>query len=410
MPVNWPTFINTVASKLESQTIQNLDEMGTFMAQQYFTAVANSQTPFSNKHIPGQQTILNDAFKRGFKMLGDSTSPTYEQKMVDPMYADLTEPLQDTQSYDANAQLIKWLVATKSKNFLSFDFGKVDAKITEADMIKVLADRILFAMDGEDSKKYLDWINRLNTGSNSLWAVKVKSTVLNLIKLKQKPTGTYNKQVFQSFANKQDQKTSPFITPELIAKYTYDAKIDGDINSDLLKVESLIPEVEQADESTRIQNKLNIVKSEEKDWKDVLTKWTQSEIDSANANKDEKAGADTDPFEVLAKGVLDYWKSTATQPFAQTPSIFPATIPAPGTYVPLTYGSQTRLADFLRRAWNTGKKYEKPEEKHVAANLVATAVAYALQDHLLHLKFIYNGQIYYGVGTAPMIGFVPFVI
>jgi hypothetical protein len=84
-------------------------------------------------------------------------------------------------------------------------------------------------------------------------------------------------------------------------------------------------------------------------------------------------------------------------------------IPTPGTYVPIYYGSQKKLAANLKRALNTGKYFEYPQTIQPATKSVATAIAVAFATHLLELKFIYTGQIYVGVSTAPMIGFVPVV-
>jgi hypothetical protein len=101
--------------------------------------------------------------------------------------------------------------------------------------------------------------------------------------------------------------------------------------------------------------------------------------------------------------------STATKPFQPGPPIPPCMIPTPGTYMPVYYGSQKKLAANIKRALNSGKYFEYPPTIQPATKVVASALAVAFSLHLLELKFIYMGQIYVGVSTAPMIGFVPVV-
>ena len=114
-------------------------------------------------------------------------------------------------------------------------------------------------------------------------------------------------------------------------------------------------------------------------------------------------------YDKIAKAVIDYWMSTATKPFQPGPPIPPCMIPTPGTYIPVYYGSQKRLAANLKRALNSGKYFEYPATIQPATKVVASALAVAFATHLIELKFIYMGQIYVGVSTAPMVGFVPVV-
>ena len=120
-------------------------------------------------------------------------------------------------------------------------------------------------------------------------------------------------------------------------------------------------------------------------------------------------GAD-DAYCVMSKCILDYWKSTAAQPFAKSPPILPCLIPDPGSYIPIYYGDEAKLGADLRRAWNTGKRFKLEPNLQTATRAVATAVAVSCARHLLDLKFIYMGKIPVGTGTAPMIGFSPLAL
>jgi hypothetical protein len=113
----------------------------------------------------------------------------------------------------------------------------------------------------------------------------------------------------------------------------------------------------------------------------------------------------------MAKGVLDYWKSCAQKPLSKEPAAPPCVISLPqgGLYVPIYYGSQTMLGNNMRRAFNTGKRFNEPFEKPIASKLVASALAYSFGMHLLELKFIYRGGIPGPNGPVPMIGFIPLV-
>jgi hypothetical protein len=113
----------------------------------------------------------------------------------------------------------------------------------------------------------------------------------------------------------------------------------------------------------------------------------------------------------MAKGVLDYWKSCAQKPLSNEPGAPPCLFSPPqgGLYVPIYYGSQTMLGSNIKRAFNTGKRFNQPYEKQIAAKIVASALAFSFAMHLLELKFIYRGGIPGPNGPIPMIGFIPLV-
>ena len=118
-----------------------------------------------------------------------------------------------------------------------------------------------------------------------------------------------------------------------------------------------------------------------------------------------------DPYMMMARVTIAYWYACIVKPFKPTPSAPPALIPAPltGIYIPIYYGSANRLANNLRRAWNTGKSFATPGTQAPASNATATAVAGAYALHLLEFKLLYLGGIPTPAGPVPMVGFVPIV-
>ena len=134
-----------------------------------------------------------------------------------------------------------------------------------------------------------------------------------------------------------------------------------------------------------------------------------NQIAEDNKKAGNPCGAD-DAYCVMSKCILDYWKSTAAQPFAKTPPILPCLIPDPGSYIPVYYGDEAKLGADLRRAWNTGKRFKMEPTLQTATKAVATAVAVSCAKHLLDLKFIYMGKIPVGTSTVPMIGFSPLAL
>ena len=134
-----------------------------------------------------------------------------------------------------------------------------------------------------------------------------------------------------------------------------------------------------------------------------------NQIAEDNKKAGNVCGAD-DAYCVMSKCILDYWKSTAVQPFATSPPILPCLIPDPGNYIPIYYGDEAKLGADLRRAWNTGKRFKLEPTLKTATKAVATAVAVSCAKHLKELKFIYNGKIPTPGGPVPMIGFSPLAL
>ena len=122
-------------------------------------------------------------------------------------------------------------------------------------------------------------------------------------------------------------------------------------------------------------------------------------------------GFSGDPYMMMARVTIAYWYACIVKPFGPTPSAPPALISPPltGIYIPIYYGSANRLANNLRRAWNTGKSFSKLPATQPPAMAVSTAVAGAYALHLLEFKLLYLGGIPTPVGPVPMVGFVPIV-
>jgi hypothetical protein len=156
-------------------------------------------------------------------------------------------------------------------------------------------------------------------------------------------------------------------------------------------------------------NKINQYSVEEERYRELKIRWINEIAEAARKNEDPDKPEDA--YNVMAKGVIDYWKSCAQKPLTNEPGAPPCVFSPPqgGLYVPIYYGSQTMLGNNIKRAFNTGKRFTKPYEKKIAAKMVASALAYSFSMHLLELKFIYRGGIPGPNGPIPMIGFIPLV-
>ncbi len=309
-------------------------------------------------------------------------------------------------------------------------------KLKEDEIIQLLADRVYTQYD--DTEEFRLWLKRLKYGVNSNLGEKVAKVVLSWIdnnenynksleeaknksnspKTKTPPKEplvlkkkvlTYNKHKFQSSYS--DDKSLPTFVDELniIAKFTYYPPKDriSKKQHDTLLIIGVLgfnPVVKHENDS--VFSKINR-------WKIERDRWNNDRIDCINKiadsyKKEADKGSD-EAYDKIAKAVIDYWMSTLTKPFQPGPPIPPCMIPTPGTYIPVYYGSQKRLAANIKRALNSGKYFEYPPTIQPATKTVATALAVAFSLHLLELKFIYSGQIFVGTSTAPMIGFVPLV-
>ncbi len=144
-------------------------------------------------------------------------------------------------------------------------------------------------------------------------------------------------------------------------------------------------------------------------FRDLKQRYIQELADKEKKNSE--SDNQNDPYYIMATGVLAYWASTLQQPFTPTPPVPPCllTLPLGGFFIPIYYGSRKRLADYLKRAFNSGKKFKTIPERQIGARVVASALAFSFAANMLEFKLIYNGGVPTSGPPAPMIGFVPIV-
>ena len=122
MPAQWPIFINNLSQKLASRTSKGPDDIGMFVANEYFNAVKTSQTPFGNIHKSGQKAILETGFKKAFNMLFKSLEPQLEDKFGNPLYDDMFEKLPGVDlSTNPDCDFEEWTIKNK-ETITPFEF------------------------------------------------------------------------------------------------------------------------------------------------------------------------------------------------------------------------------------------------------------------------------------------------
>ncbi len=279
--------------------------------------------------------------------------------------------------------------------------------MAENDRVINVAKRVLAQNDG--SAEFVRWVKRLEYGVNSAFGKNVKEKVLAWIENKTKFTLKLNKNYFQrEFEDDKDFFPEWMNGSTLICKFVYKKEIDA--LSSLQQSAFLASDIfsnPNSKENNRINAKYPHYKIEKERFKQLREKWIQDMADKAKTG--EEATDENDPYSIMAGAIVAYWMSTTVKPFQSAPPVPPCLIPTPGTFIPISYGFKSKLTKDLRRAWNTGKSFKAQPTLQAATKATATAVAVACAKHLKDLKFIYSGQIYVGVSTAPMIGFVPTV-
>jgi hypothetical protein len=322
-----------------------------------------------------------------------------------------------------NAQLAKELqlinIITLRKNVNEIkDTDSIDFIMAK---IKLYQNELVVARLDKDERK-IDTLNRELT---------VQS--LRVLKLRNKIKGeaATNDRLFQEEYNDRPDSLPKFITANLVCIFSYVKGIDdnqrgapdknpiiaittptsspgyGTFNFGNQKPQTY-EEWARKTEPGRLKAKLARYEIEKVRYRELKIRYV-NKIAEDNKKAGNPCGAD-DAYCVMAKCIIDYWKSTAAQPFATSPPILPCLIPNPGTYIPVYYGDEAKLGGDLRRAWNTGKRFKLEPNLQTATRAVATAVAVSCAKHLKDLKFIYNGKIPVGTGTAPMIGFSPLAL
>ena len=300
--------------------------------------------------------------------------------------------------------------------------------LTEDEKIEAIANRILYQSDGSNDFKL--WVDRLLTGYNPEFGKKVSKLVFKLcegyykseeLKLKNKrdnndrskirdiiPTieqlgikNTLNQYILQNEYIDSPESIPDWLIPsDYICKFTYVKEIDAKKPNTKLKNNMTA-------ERSRIESKERLYRNEKELWWLLLRDW-------ANSKKVivEDLATNVDGYVIMSRAIINYWKSTLQQPFKSTPPIPPCNITAPlnGIYSPISYGNESTLANDLRRAWNTGKSFNKLTLTPIASKAVSSAVSVACAKHLTSLKFLYLGGITSPTGAIPMTGFVPVVI
>ena len=327
--------------------------------------------------------------------------------------------------YDGSSNFLKWLKTLPRGNFGSIgklvydEFLKVakspiDLKIGQevegtTSEGEIVSGKISKIVKVENETEY--YISYKSSNVNSVTKKLKKETItvpVNSEQLKVKKDGIdLNKKIFQLEHADDPKKIPEYLTSKFIAKFTYDPSVDTNIKiSNLLSVfENLI--------NGKINNKVKIYgdnkSGEKKRYLDSLQNWIMSEAEAGKKLEESDQSEPTDPYEIMAKAIIDYWKSTLFKPLTSSPPVPPCTLSLPlgGTYLPVYYGNRKSLANFLRRAWNSGKSFKYPGTEKIASQTVSTALAFSFAKHLLEIKFVYQGGIPSPTGPVPMLGFVP---
>ena len=109
MPAQWPKFVNNVSKKLESRSADTREEFAIFLANEYFTAVGQSQTTFGNTHVAGQKPILEKGFVKAFNEIYENETIKFEDKFEMNSFTDFFEPLPNIDyDFDPLCEIEEW--------------------------------------------------------------------------------------------------------------------------------------------------------------------------------------------------------------------------------------------------------------------------------------------------------------
>ena len=188
MAADWGTFITNVSDKLTSQSIQSYEEMADFLRKEYISAtVGKAASPFSEVHVKGQDSVMFEGFKKGFKMLYEGGDLSFEDKKTSPEYADLDvqPPTIDVSGAADQVELDfrDWANENKAtippfvySQFFS-QYPNFPKDRTQAAL--EIARKILHQFDGTSS--YVQWMMSLRTGAYSDWGNLIMDDVLGII-------------------------------------------------------------------------------------------------------------------------------------------------------------------------------------------------------------------------------------
>lgn len=268
--------------------------------------------------------------------------------------------------------------------------------LTEEEKLELLVKRVLYQNDGDI--KFVRFLTRFSLGYEREYGKKIADECARILSLKKTLKNPLNKKLIQ-LEHLDDKDVFPsWLTDFFICKLCYVKGID-DIT--IIKHST----ASSANENERIEAKRKLYEIDRDKYTELQKQWI-NEL-AVSEKKDADADDGKDPYDTMASAIINYWMSCAVAPFKSTPPVPPCTIPSPGIYIPIYYGSRKDLAKDLRRAWNTGKLAKADPLLQPATKAVAAAVATACAKHILQLKFIYVGQLTVGPAVVPMIGFVP---
>lgn len=451
---------------------RNVDDFATYLANQYILAVAGkAQTPFGNLHQKGNTQLITSAFTQAFKLLEKEKSPTLADKLNDPRYSDLKESI-PTPNNDAyldkfDLEFLAWAEA-RGETIPDFTYSLFFSQFpnfpaTRSQQVLEISRRIVQKYDG--TSDYIQWLYLLRFDPNYPdLTTDISNKALEIIKsigtsgskkiedFKNLPNVNISKELFQEEHVNDPERIPDYMTRSFITKFTYDKNYDSELfkrlsNNQEVDTKFSLANILTNDRLDKLFNgnisffgisQLNyLVKGTSAysssqsttenylkgiaDGKDYsYTEESKRFLELKRAYIQELADAENeppssdnanDPYYIMASGILAYWASTLQQPFSAAPPVPPCIITAPlgGFYIPLYYGSRKRLADYLRRAFNTGKLFKTIPERRISATAVATALAFSFAANMIEFKLIYNGGIPTTNGPVPMIGFVPAV-
>lgn len=338
-----------------------------------------------------------------FNLKGGETFNEATNIIVDRLVSSLNR-------YSGNSRVdfIKWV---RSFGLWATGYAGVSARNNYKDGVKASINSHGF--DADDfiksvRTKFLD-ILRIAYDTSSYDTVEslIRETPLHPIQILNE-TITFRHEVIQEVFDKgndsEDYEVSSILTNYFITYFTY----SGSITSSIL-TNSLMENVYDKSELKAKWLHSPDVNSKE----DILNKsggtlymYTRQEMIDAMDESEEDGNADA--YMELAKAIIAYWKATGPQPLKSMPAAFPCTISAPlgGKYIPVYYGSVSKLAEDIRKSLNSGKT---SNDANVAALKVAKGLSLAYSRNLIQMKFVYLGGIPTPLGSLPMIGFVPFV-
>lgn len=235
-----------------------------------------------------------------------------------------------------------------------------------------------------------------------LYAIPKSSTIKNPI----------NEYIFQEEHIDSKDRIPSWLEAANICKFVYVESIDKQMDGYLDRKVSIAAILSKLDpkrferaEMQRNTQKIIQYLQEKNKWYELLRKWGNSQ--TGNLEENTQGG---DGYEVMAQAIIDYWKSTTIQPFKPAPPILPCTSVPPlgGKYAPISYGNKSALANDLRKAWNTGKRFKRQPLTPIASKAVASAIAVSCAKHLLGVKFLYlGGLIIPSSPPTPMVGISP---